>query len=128
MTLAALLAGGCAATPEGVAERTPAPEASGREADSRMSAAGESLLVRSMSERRSGNYAAASATLERALRIEPAEPAIWLELARVRLLEGNFAQAEQLGRKAMSLTTDRDLRSEAMQVIEQALQRQKGDL
>src|SRR5690606_28745671 len=43
------------------------------------------------------------ATLERALRIEPAAPAIWLELARLELAQGRYARAEQLARKAESL-------------------------
>jgi uncharacterized protein HemY len=41
--------------------------------------------------------------LERALRIESGEPKVWLEMGRLRFDEGNFSQAEQMGRKALSL-------------------------
>lgn len=68
-----------------------------------MSAAADALLTQSRNERRTGDYARAAATLERALRIEPAAPAIWLELARLELAQGRYARAEQLARKAESL-------------------------
>lgn len=44
-------------------------------------------------------------TLERAIRIEPRQAAVWLELARVRFDEGNYPQAGQLARKARSLAS-----------------------
>jgi Tfp pilus assembly protein PilF len=117
-----LLAGGCATRP---AAESPRQERAAPASADGMSAAGRSLLVRSRSERRAGDYAAASATLERALRIEPATAAVWLELARVRLAQGNFVQAEQLGRKAESFAAaDPALAAECQQVIAEALRRQ----
>ncbi len=106
--LAMLVLAGCATTspgrvPAGQPGATaPAPADAGRG----LSAAGEALLIQGANARRSGDYGAASATLERALRIEPSAPAVWLELARVRLQEGKLAQAEQLARKARSLAGD----------------------
>ncbi len=44
----------------------------------------------------------AAATLERALRIEPNNPLLWLAYGELRMDEGNFAQAENMGRKAVS--------------------------
>lgn len=53
----------------------------------------------------SGDFGQAAATLERALRIEPDNPLLWIELGRVRLSESNFAQADSMGRKAVALAT-----------------------
>src|SRR5205823_1838058 len=53
----------------------------------------------------SGEFGQAAATLERALRIEPDNPLLWIELGRVRLGEGNAAQADAMGRKAVALAT-----------------------
>jgi Flp pilus assembly protein TadD len=126
--LAALAAAGCAAT---VPERSP-ERGTGEEsrvpqpAQGAMSAAGEALLIQGANERRAGDYGAASATLERALRIEPSAPAVWLELARVRLLEGNYAQAGQLARKAGSLApAGSSVEIDSRRVIEQARRRQE---
>lgn len=124
--LAVLAAAGCALMAPESTSQSEAGEASRLPAETRggMSRAGEALLVRSANERRSGDYRAASATLERALRIEPSAPALWLELARVRLLEGNFAQAEQLARKAGSLApADSPVEGESRRVIEEARRR-----
>src|ERR1700730_3421778 len=52
-----------------------------------------------------GDYGQAAATLERALRIEPDNPLLWIELGRVRLVENNAAQADAMGRKALALAT-----------------------
>jgi predicted Zn-dependent protease len=50
-----------------------------------------------------GNPAQAAATLERALRIEPENPLLWIELGRIRLAENNSVQADEMGRKALAL-------------------------
>ena len=50
-----------------------------------------------------GEYPAAAASLERAVRIEPANPWLWLELAKVHFASGNLSQAESHARKALSL-------------------------
>ena len=52
-----------------------------------------------------GDYAAATATLERALRIEPDNPLVWVELGRVRLAQNDTEQADAMGRKALALAT-----------------------
>ena len=123
--LAALVAAGCAATAPGPSpgpgSDTAAPAPGKRNG---LGPAGEALLIQGANERRAGDYAAAAATLERALRIEPGAPALWLELARIRLLEGDFPQAEQLARKAGSLAAPGSpLADETRQVIEEARRR-----
>jgi predicted Zn-dependent protease len=45
----------------------------------------------------------AAATIERALRIEPDNPLLWIELGQIRMGEGNPAQADSMGRKALAL-------------------------
>ncbi len=67
--------------------------------------AASALVAQAHSQAGAGEYAAAGATLERALRIEPDNPLLWVELGRVQLGEGNPAQADGMGRKALALAT-----------------------
>ena len=50
-----------------------------------------------------GDLDGASSTLDRALRIEPNNPLLWIERGRLRLAEGDAHQAEGCGRKALAL-------------------------
>lgn len=79
------------------------------------------LLDRAELDSKAGKREAAGAALERALRIEPRNPWLWLELAQVRLAEGQYAQAITLAQKSNSFA-GRQLRvqSENWQVIGQA--------
>jgi predicted Zn-dependent protease len=79
------------------------------------------LLDRAQTDNESGQREAAGASLERALRIEPRNPWLWLELAQVRLVQGQYAQAITLARKSNSFA-GRQLRVQAgnWQVIGQA--------
>lgn len=62
------------------------------------------------------------------MRIEPRNPYLWQELARVRLEQGLYRQAENLAAKSNSLiTTDTSLRRENWRIIGQARTKQ-GDL
>ena len=69
-----------------------------------LGAASRSLVSQAQAQLKSRNHALAAASIERALRIEPANPLLWIELGRVRQAEGNHVQAENMGRKAVSLT------------------------
>jgi Flp pilus assembly protein TadD len=70
----------------------------------------------------SGNHAAAVGTLERALRIEPDNPLVWIELAKVHQAEGNHARADGLARKALALAGgDPNAQSAAWRVIAESL-------
>lgn len=77
-----------------------------------LSPASQALVSQARTQAAAGDHTLASSTIERALRIEPDNPLLWIELSRVRLAEGNYAQAESLGRKAVSLATG-DARAEA---------------
>lgn len=59
---------------------------------------GERLLA-------SGAVERAGATLERAIRIAPRDPAAWYGLARVRFAQHRYDQAVELCRKALTLPT-----------------------
>src|SRR5215510_883093 len=65
-----------------------------------LSPASKALVAQAQTQLNSGNDALAAATIERALRIEPDNPLLWIELAKVRQDSGNPAQAENLARKA----------------------------
>lgn len=61
--------------------------------------------------------------VERALRIEPRNPTIWLYLGLARFDQGNFAQAEALAAKSHSLApADRSLRSRNVGLMASAQQ------
>jgi Flp pilus assembly protein TadD len=65
--------------------------------------AASALVAQAHSRAAAGDYVAATATLERALRIEPDNPLVWIELGRVQLSAGSPAQADSMGRKAVGL-------------------------
>lgn len=61
------------------------------------------LLERVDSVSRAGNNAQAAAELERALRITPRDGDLWLRLARVRMQQRQWQQAEAMALKCLSL-------------------------
>ena len=79
------------------------------------------LLDQAQAQRSAGQMEAAGASLERALRIEPRNPVLWRELARVRLDQGQYRQAENLAAKSNALAgDDKRLKSENWRIIGQA--------
>lgn len=60
------------------------------------------LLDRAQIDNQAGNREAAGSSLERALCIEPRNAWLWLELAQLRLAQGQYAQAITLARKSIS--------------------------
>jgi predicted Zn-dependent protease len=61
------------------------------------------LLGQAENQANNGDLAAAAASLERAIRIEPRNPLLWYHLATVRLAQQDAGQAEQLAAKSNSL-------------------------
>jgi Tfp pilus assembly protein PilF len=61
------------------------------------------LIQQARSHMALGEHPQAAASLERAIRIEPGNPWLWLELARVHYAAGELRQAEAHARKAASL-------------------------
>ncbi len=88
----------------------PAPPAKTREYT--LGAASKALVNQAESQSAAGNYAIAAGTVERALRIEPDNPLLWIEMAKIRLAENNYLQAENLARKGLSRATG-DARTQA---------------
>jgi Tfp pilus assembly protein PilF len=70
----------------------------------RASRRSQALVQQAQAQLAVKNYAVAAGSIERALRIEPDNPLLWIELAKVRQAEGNYVQAENLARKAVSMS------------------------
>src|SRR5260370_31684638 len=66
----------------------PAPHAPPPARENHLSAATRSLVTQARSQVAHGDLPAASSTLDRALRIEPNNPLLWIELGRLRLPGG----------------------------------------
>jgi tetratricopeptide (TPR) repeat protein len=82
----------------------------------------QSLVNEANSQASTGQLDLAAATLDRAVRIEPRNPLLWIELARVRLLENDGPQAEALSRKALVLArSDPKAHADAQSVLDSAL-------
>ena len=74
------------------------------------------------------DFVGAGASLERAIRISPRDPALYYRLATVRLAQQNYHQAKQLCRKAMSLSAgNADLQARCRMLMAQAEQASQGD-
>jgi tetratricopeptide (TPR) repeat protein len=76
------------------------------------SSASSLLLEQSRVQRAAGSLPAARASLERALRLDPNNPEVWIEIGELELQSGNNAQAATMARKALTLT-GRDFRLNA---------------
>lgn len=74
-------------------------------AEPALSAPARALLAQSGEALARRDYGGAEALLQRALRIEPRHPALWLALAELALESGRTAPAGQYARKALSLTS-----------------------
>ena len=110
--------------PVATAESPRPPEPPPREIH--LSAATRSLVTQAQAQAAHGDLPAASSTLDRALRIEPNNPLIWIELGRLRLTESDAHQAEVCGRKALALASgDRGAQRQAGQLLADALRAQR---
>jgi Flp pilus assembly protein TadD len=88
----------------------------------KLSPATGALVQQAHTQAQAGAYAPAAATIERALRIEPENPLLWIELGQIRLSENNAAQADGLGHKALALATgDPQAQASAWRLIAESL-------
>lgn len=72
-----------------------------------------------------GDLDGASSTLDRAVRIEPNNPLVWIEVGRLRLADNDAHQAEACARKALALASgDRAAQAQAGRVLADALRSQ----
>jgi len=74
--------------PSAPAPRPPAPPR-----ENHLSPATHSLVTQARALLSHGDFNGASSTLDRALHIEPNNPLLWIEMGRVRLVEGDAHQA-----------------------------------
>ena len=121
-TLVILSLAGCATAPEpgpapAPVEQAPPPASTAP----RENTAVAGLMESARTDVAAGKLPSAAASLERALRIEPRNPRLWQQLARVRLQQGDFAQAENLAARSNSFAgSDTTLRAENQRIIEEA--------
>lgn len=108
-------------TPTPPPVREPAPTR-----ENHLSPATRSLVTQARTLISRGDLIGASSTLDRALRIEPNNPLLWIERGRLRLAEGDAHQAESCGRKALSLASgDRSTQAQAGRLLADALRTQR---
>lgn len=114
-----------AAAPSAAPSTAP-PRAPKPPRENRLSPATRALVTQAKALLSRGDVDGASSTLDRALRIEPNNPLLWVELGRVRLAENDAHQAEGCGRKALVLASgDRATQNQAGRLLVDALRAQK---
>jgi predicted Zn-dependent protease len=110
-----------APSPSPALPRAPAPPR-----ENHLSPATRSLVAQARTLSSHGDFDAASSTLDRALRIEPSNPLLWIELGRLRLAESDAHQAEGCGRKALALASgDQSTQKQAGLLLADALRAQR---
>jgi len=123
VVLLTVLLAGCATPPGPAPEAEPKSEAPPPVAapTPKENIAIAGLMDSARTEAAAGNLAGAAASLERALRIEPRNPRLWHELARVRLKQGQYAQAESVAARSNSwVGEDKALRAENWRLISES--------
>lgn len=111
-------------------QQMPAPPSSAQlpqpARSNRLAPATRSLVTQARAQLARGDLPAASSTLDRALRIEPNNPLLWIELGRLRLAENDARQAESCGRKALALASgDRAAQAQSGRLLADALRAQQ---
>ncbi|MEY2854259.1 MAG: hypothetical protein RL030_1391 [Pseudomonadota bacterium] len=100
----------------------PPPRERPKVAPAVLSPASKSLVTQAQAQRKKGDLPGAGTSLDRALRIEPNNPLLWIEMGRLRMDQRNYAQADAMGRKALSMAVgDSRTQSAAWQLIADSL-------
>ena len=119
--LLVIFAAGCAAPPQGTPPEQAPPPPPEAPAAPKENVAIAGLMESARNDAAAGRLVQAAASLERALRIEPRNPRLWHELAKVRLRQGDTAQAANLAARSNSFAgSDAALPSANQNIIEQA--------
>lgn len=101
--------------PAGAAARTDETEASSAQA---INPASSALLAQSRADRAAGRLDDGEYSIERALRIDPNNPLLWIELAEIKLAQDDRNQAVEMARKALTLAgSDRSIRERADRLL-----------
>ena len=107
---------------QGPAPSIPVPRERPKVAPATLSPAGKALVTQAQAQRKKGDLPGAAGSLDRALRIEPNNPLLWIEMGRLRMDQRNYAQAESMGRKALSMAVgDNRTQAAAWQLIADSL-------
>ena len=130
LVLLVVLLAGCATSPEtpppppqepGAAAPPPAAEPVPPPVARSENVAVAGLMESARADAAAGKLSTAAASIERALRIEPRNPRLYQELARVRLQQTNFTQAENMATRSNFFAgSDNALRAENWRLIAQA--------
>ncbi len=119
--IAALILGGCAGS-----RQTGAPPMQPSQPSDNTAVI--ALLNKAGNQSAAGQMDEASENLERALRMEPRNPVLWHELARIRLEQCQYRQAENMAAKSNMLTgINQSLKAKNWRIIGEARSR-LGDL
>jgi tetratricopeptide (TPR) repeat protein len=87
-----------------------------------LSPASKALVSQAQAQRKKGDLPGATVSLDRALRIEPNNPLLWIEMGRLRMDQRNYPQAENMGRKALAMSVGDDgTQAMAWQLISDSL-------
>ena len=85
------------------------------------SGASSALLAQARDERAAGSLTQATASIERALRLDPNNAELWVERGELALQTGNTAQAGTMARKALSLAgTNSTISARAQRLLQAA--------
>ncbi len=107
---------------QGPAPSIPVPRERPKVAPATLSPASKALVSQAQTQRKKGDLPGAAGSLDRALRIEPNNPLLWIEMGRLRMDQRNYTQAESMGRKALSMAVgDNRTQSAAWQLIADSL-------
>jgi tetratricopeptide (TPR) repeat protein len=110
-------------TIQGPAPSIPVPRERPKVAPATLSPASKALVSQAQAQRKKGDLPGAAGSLDRALRIEPNNPLLWIEMGRLRMDQRNYVQAESMGRKALSMAVgDNRTQAAAWQLIADSLQ------
>jgi len=113
------------ATPAPAPPAPPAPRPQAPPRENHLSPATRSLVTQAHTLLAHGDIDGASSTLDRALRIEPSNPLLWIELGKVRLVDSDAHQAEVCARKALALASgDRAAQAQAGRLLADTLRAQ----
>jgi len=107
----------------------PLPRERPKAAAATLSPASKALVSQAQAQRKKGDLPGATVSLDRALRIEPNNPLLWIEMGRLRMDQQNYPQAENMGRKALAMSVGDD-RTQAMawQLIADSLRARRKNI
>jgi tetratricopeptide (TPR) repeat protein len=85
------------------------------------------LLDGARQQQKQGEYRSAQSSLERAQRIAPRDPQVYLQLADLRRQQGQYLQAEQLALKGLTLARGRSVMERKLWLLIADIRSDGGD-